>query len=91
MFDGGASGRIILRADDRAILFEVQSRRVLGEVTAPKMKSVVWSPDGSKVAILCKFGVVLADKMLEQLCSINDSVRVKSGAWDVSPSGGTAK
>jgi coatomer protein complex subunit alpha (xenin) len=90
LLDGGASGRVLLRADDRAILFEVQSRRVLGELTAPKIKSVVWSPDGSKVAIVCKYGVVIADRQLEQLCSISDNVRIKSGAWDASTSGGTA-
>ncbi|KAL7567981.1 hypothetical protein ACA910_004568 [Epithemia clementina (nom. ined.)] len=90
LLDGGASGRVLLRADDRAILFEVQSRRVLGELSAPKIKSVVWSPDGSKVAILCKYGVVIADRQLEQLCSISDNVRIKSGCWDVSPTGGTA-
>ena len=90
LLDGGASGRVLLRTEDRAVLFEVQSRRVLGEITAPKIKSVVWSPDGSKVAILCKYGVVIADRQLEQLCSISDNVRIKSGAWDVSSSGGTA-
>jgi coatomer protein complex subunit alpha (xenin) len=90
LLDGGASGRVLLRAEDRAILFEVQSRRVLGEITAPKIKTVVWSPDGSKVAIVCKYGIVMADRSLEQLCSISDNVRIKSGAWDVSPTGGTA-
>ncbi|KAL7491627.1 hypothetical protein ACHAWT_000928 [Skeletonema menzelii] len=89
LYDGGASGRIILRSDDRAVLFEVQSRRVIGELTAPKIKNVVWSPDGSKVALLCKYGVVIANRQLEQLCSISDTVRIKSGAWDVSPTGGT--
>lgn len=89
LLEGGASGRILLRVEDRAILFEVQSRRVLGEITAPKIKNVVWSPDGSKVAIICKYGVVIADRQLEQLCSISDNVRIKSGAWDVSPSVGT--
>jgi coatomer protein complex subunit alpha (xenin) len=90
LLEGGASGRILLRAEDRAILFEVQSRRILGEINAPKIKSVVWSPDGSKVAILCKYGVVIADRQLEQLCSISDNVRIKSGCWDVSPTGGTS-
>ena len=52
IFDGGASGRLILRTEDRAVLFEVQSRRVLGEITAPKLKSVSWAPDGSKVRCL---------------------------------------
>jgi coatomer subunit alpha len=90
LLDGGASGRVLLKAEDRAILFEVQSRRVLGEITAPKIKSVLWSPDGSKVALLCKYGIVMADKQLAQLCSISDNVRIKSGAWDVSPTGGTS-
>ena len=90
IYDGGASGRLILRADDRAILFEVQSRRVLNEVTAPKMKNVIWSPDGSKCAILCKFGVIITDRQLEQLCCTTDTVRIKSGAWDNSATGGTA-
>ncbi len=90
LYDGGASGRLILRADDRAILFEVQSRRVLNEITAPKMKNIIWSPDGSKCAILCKFGVIIADRQLQQLCCISDTVRIKSGAWDNSPTGGTA-
>lgn len=90
IMDGGASGRLIMRAEDRAILFEVQSRRILGELTAPKIKSLIWSPDGSKVAILCKYGIVIANRQLEQLCSISDVVRIKSGAWDVSPTGGTA-
>eukprot|EP00934_Nitzschia_sp_Nitz4_P007542 Nitzschia sp. Nitz4//scaffold198_size39746//24020//28043//NITZ4_007604-RA/size39746-augustus-gene-0.29-mRNA-1//1//CDS//3329540527//7532//frame0 len=90
LLEGGASGRVILRAEDRAILFEVQSRRVLGEITASKIKTVVWSPDGSKVAIVCKHGIVIADRQLDQLCSISESVRIKSGCWDVSPTGGTA-
>lgn len=90
IFDGGASGRVVLRCDDRAVLFEIQSRRVLSEITAPKMKNIIWSPDGSKCAIVCKFGVIIADRQLEQLCSVTDTVRIKSGAWDASPTGGTA-
>lgn len=90
LLEGGASGRLLLKAEDRAILFEVQSRRVLGEITASKIKTAIWSPDGSKVAIICKYGVVIADRQLEQLCTISDNVRIKSGAWDVSPTGGTA-
>ena len=62
---------------------------MIGELTAPKIKNIIWSPDGSKVALLCKYGVVIANRQLEQLCSISDTVRIKSGAWDVSPSGGT--
>jgi len=84
MFNGGTAGRVLLRAEDKLILFETQSRRVLGEITAPKVKMVSWSPDGSKVAIICKYGVLMADRNMEQLCSISETVRMKSGAWDSS-------
>lgn len=46
------------------------------------MKYVVWSPDGTMVALLGKHAVVLADKDLTQVCSVTETVRVKSGAWD---------
>ena len=84
LFNGGTAGRILLRAEDKLILFEQQSRRVLGEISAPKAKFVAWTSDSSKVAILCKVGVVIADRNMEQLCSISETVRVKSGAWDSS-------
>jgi len=83
ILEGGTSGRVLLRGEDRVVLFEVQSRRVLGELNAPKLKFVVWSPNGDKVALVCKFGVIIADRGLEQLCSVSDTVRIKSGAWDV--------
>ena len=89
ILDGGASGRLLLVAEDRIILMEVQSRRVLGELSTRKIKSVVWSPDGSKAALLSKCGIIIVSRQLEQLCSIHDTVRIKSGAWDISP-GGTA-
>ena len=82
IFDGGTSGRLILSCEDRAYLLEVQSRRILAEVNAPKLKSVCWSSDLSKVALVCKYGIVLADRQLTQLCSMTDTVRIKSGTWD---------
>jgi len=82
IYDGGTSGRLLLLAEDRVYLFEVQSRRVLAEIAAPKLKAVLWSPDMSKVALMCKYGIVLADRQLTQLCSMTDTVRIKSGAWD---------
>ena len=51
LFNGGAAGRILLRSEDKLILFEQQSRRVLGEISAPKLKQVVWTSDGSKVSV----------------------------------------
>lgn len=87
LLDGGASGRVILKTEDRAVLFEVQSRRVLGEVSAPKIKAVVWSPDNSRVAILCKYSVVICDRQMELLCNVSDNARIKSGCWEINSGG----
>ncbi len=82
MFFGGAAGRLLLRSEEGLVLFDQQSRRVLGELLLPRVKYVVWSADCSHVALLSKQGVVIAGRQLEQLASVSESVRVKSGAWD---------
>jgi len=39
--------------------------------------------------LIGKYSIVIANRQLEQLCSISDTVRIKSGAWDISPIGDT--
>jgi len=82
MFFGGSAGRVLIRSDDKMILFEPQSRRVLGEIQAARVKYIAWNHDASYVALVSKHGVIIANKELEQLCSITETVRVKGGAWD---------
>jgi coatomer subunit alpha len=82
IFFGGTSGRILLSCDDRMTLFDTQSRMVVSEIQVPRVKYVVWSGDMSHVALLSKHGIVICDRQLEQLSSLTETVRVKSGAWD---------
>ncbi|RYG57066.1 hypothetical protein EON66_01300 [archaeon] len=113
MFPAATMGRVLVRAEDRIGLFELSSHRLIAELTSVNVKYVVWSADGSHVALLgkhsmspplprrCSFclrqltrtiahtplcvlaaGVVLADRDLTQICSVNETVRVKSGCWD---------
>lgn len=48
------TGTALLRCDDKIVLFDLQQKKVLGEVTAPKTKYVVWSKDAAYVALLSK-------------------------------------
>ena len=82
LFASSTPGRVLVRAEDRICLFELQSRRVVAELAGVPVKYVVWSPDGSHVALLGKHAVVLADRELTQICSVSETVRVKGGAWD---------
>jgi len=82
LFFGGISGRLLLKSEDRVILFEQESRRVLGEAQIPRVKYIFWNSDCSLVALVSKHAIVLASRQLEQLCSVSEAVRVKSGGWD---------
>lgn len=82
MFFAGTTGRLILKSEEKLMLFDQQARKVLSELQVPRVKYVVWNKDYSMIALLSKHQIVLANKQLEQLCTINETVRVKAGAWD---------
>ncbi|KAF1334423.1 Coatomer protein complex, partial [Globisporangium splendens] len=85
LYFGGIVGRVLLHIDDKMVLYETQSRRVLADVQAPRVKYVVWSPNYEYVAMISKHSIVLADKQLNHLSTITESVRIKSGIWANSP------
>jgi coatomer protein complex subunit alpha (xenin) len=82
IFPASSSGRLLVRADDKIALFELQSRRVVGEIAGTAVKYVAWSADGSHVALIGKHAIVLCDRDLTQITSVTETVRIKSGCWD---------
>ncbi|KAJ2756805.1 hypothetical protein GGI19_000531 [Coemansia pectinata] len=78
----GPGSQILLATATSVVLFDVQTRQTLGEISASPVKYVVWSSDMSTVALLCKHTVTLASKQLEQLCQIHETIRIKSAVWD---------
>lgn len=76
------TGCLLLKSGDNVTLFDVQQKRQLGQVKSPKLRHVVWSSDMSHVALLGKFTITLCSKKLNVLCSVTESVKVKSAAWD---------
>jgi len=81
LFPAG-TGSLLLRSEERMSLFDIQQRKAVAEVTVPAIKYVVWSADGSHVALISKHAISICTRKLEQLCSVHDTIRVKSGAWD---------
>ena len=82
MYYGGTSGRVILRSDDKLMLFDLQAQKVYAELLVPRVKYAVWNKDYTMIALISKHQVVLANKMLDQLCTISETVRLKGGIWD---------
>jgi len=88
LFFGGQSGNVILKSEDRVVLFDTQAQRVITEVQARNVKFAFWNKDFSMIAFITKKQtnssneLKICNKQFEQLCIIRESVKLKSGAWD---------
>ncbi|QHN78640.1 Coatomer subunit [Arachis hypogaea] len=76
------TGNVLCRSEDRVVIFDLQQRIVLGELQTPFIKYVVWSNDMEHVALLSKHAIIIASKKLVHQCTLHETIRVKSGAWD---------
>ncbi len=61
----------------QVVLFDVQQRITLGELSTPFVKYVVWSKDMGQVALLSKHAIIIADKKLANSCTVHETIRVK--------------
>eukprot|EP01084_Bolivina_argentea_P035655 66103_1 len=89
IFEGGVN-RLIFRSSEMMTLFDVQSKKVIQSLQIPTrfpIKFVDWdSPHYKRCALLAKFSVMICDSDLNDICTIYENAKVKSGAW--SDSGG---
>src|SRR5437667_594772 len=78
----GGAGMILLCTQTQVILYDIQKKETIAELTTPYVKYVYWSADWSQVALLGKHTITVATKNLEQICSIHETIRIKSVVWD---------
>lgn len=78
------NGQLLLRSEDKMMLYDIQQKKTVAELVTPEIKYVFWShgEKGQLVAMVGKDCVVIANRKLEEQCSIRETIRVKSGAWD---------
>lgn len=76
------TGSLLCRTEDKVVLFDVQQRTSLAELSTPFIKYVVWSNDMNHVALLSKHAIIIATKKLVHKCTVHETIRVKSGGWD---------
>ncbi len=53
----------------QVVLFDVQQRTTIAELTTPFIKYVVWSSDMNHVALLSKHAIMIANKKLGNSCT----------------------
>merc|ERR1712176_385183 len=84
IFEGGIN-RLILRSSEFMTLFDCQSRKIIHELQIPTrfaIKFVDWDkPNYRRCALLAKFSVMICDSSLNDICTIYENAKVKSGAW----------
>ncbi|RUS90316.1 hypothetical protein EGW08_001914 [Elysia chlorotica] len=78
------TGCLLLKEPDTVTLFDVQQKRTLATVKISKVKMVIWSSDMATVALISKHVISICNRKLENLCSIHENIRIKSGSWDES-------
>ena len=78
----GGTGNLILCTQKEVILYDIQKKEVIATLTTPFVKYIYWTSDGSQVALLGKHTITIATKTLEQICSIHETIRIKSAIWD---------
>lgn len=82
IFPGG-SNRLLLKNEEKIVMYELNNRKVIDEVTVPGgVRYAIWSQNGQYVAFMSKHNVVIAGKNLEYYHSFHENIRMKSGAWD---------
>ncbi|KAF7983484.1 hypothetical protein HWV62_21792 [Athelia sp. TMB] len=78
----GGTASIILSSTTSVVLYDIQQQKTIAEVNSPPVKYVVWSGDGSLVALMSKHTITIANRNFSTHSLIHETIRIKSGAWD---------
>ncbi|KAG5438353.1 hypothetical protein PCANB_002841 [Pneumocystis canis] len=73
---------IIISSPMSVILYDIQQKNIVNQLSISQVKYIVWSNDGEHVALLGKHTLTIATKLLKQVCSLHETVRIKSACWD---------
>jgi len=81
MFPAGDLDAVLLRHEDKIALWDLTQRAKVSEITAFGVKFAFWSPDKEFVVLMSKENLTVANKKLEVVATIHESIRLKSGIW----------
>lgn len=80
----GGPGRVLLVSSNSVVMYDVQQRKELSELSVNNVKYCSWSADGQYLALMSKHTITIATKDLELVTSMHETIRIKSAAWDES-------
>jgi coatomer subunit alpha len=78
----GGTGCLLLISPTAVVLYDIQQKKQLAEISVNGVKYVSWSNDGLYAALLSKHNVTIATKNLELVSTLHETIRIKSATWD---------
>ncbi|KLJ08080.1 coatomer protein complex, subunit alpha (xenin) [Blastomyces silverae] len=78
----GGTGALLLITPTTVVLFDIQQKKQLADLSVSGVKYVVWSNDGLYAALLSKHNVTIVTKTLEHVSTLHETIRIKSATWD---------
>jgi coatomer protein complex subunit alpha (xenin) len=78
----GGTGCLLLINPTTVVLYDIQQKKQLAELSVAGVKYVSWSNDGLYAALLSKHNVTIVTKTLEQVSTLHETIRIKSATWD---------
>ena len=78
----GGTGCLLLITPTTVVLYDIQQKKQLAELTVSGVKYVAWSNDGLYGALLSKHNVTIVTKNLDQVSTLHETIRIKSATWD---------
>ncbi|KAK7208317.1 coatomer WD associated region-domain-containing protein [Myxozyma melibiosi] len=78
----GGTGCLLLFAASSVVLYDIHQNRTIAELSINGVKYAAWSNDGQHVALLGKHTITIATKNLETVCSLHETIRIKSATWN---------
>ena len=78
----GGTGNLLCITPTTVVLYDIQQKKQMAELSVAGVKYVVWSSDGLYAALLSKHNVTIVNKSLEQISTLHETIRIKSAAWD---------
>jgi len=78
----GGPGCLLMLTPTTVVLYDIQQKKQLAELSVSGVKYVVWSSDGLHAALLSKHNVTIVTKSLQQVSTLHETIRIKSAAWD---------
>ncbi len=78
----GGTGCLLLISAGAVVLYDIQQKKQLADISVNGVKYVSWSNDGLYAALLSKHNVSIVTKSLELVSTLHETIRIKSATWD---------